>query len=45
MIARALAADAPFAGVTADEVYGQDTDLRLWLRAQDVAHVLSCSNT
>lgn len=45
MIARAVAADVPFAWVTADEVYGQDTDLRLWLEAQDVAHVLSCKST
>ena len=44
MIARALAAGVPFAWVTADEVYGQDTDLRLWLEAQDVAHVLSCKS-
>jgi SRSO17 transposase len=26
-------------------VYGQDTELRLWLEAQDVAHVLSCKST
>jgi SRSO17 transposase len=45
MIARALAAGVPFAWVTADEVYGQDTELRLWLEAQDVAHVLSCKST
>ncbi|WP_432574036.1 IS701 family transposase [Kineococcus sp. SYSU DK005] len=45
MIARALAADVPFAWVTADEVYGQDTELRLWLENQDVAHVLSCKSS
>ena len=45
MIARALAAAVPFAWVAADEVYGQDTELLLWLEAQDVAHMLSCKST
>ena len=49
MIVRALASEVPFAWVTADhikgEVYGQDTELRLWLEAQDVAHMLSCKST
>ena len=40
MIARALAAGVPFAWVIADEVYGQDSDLRLWLESQGVARVV-----
>ena len=44
MIARALDAGVPFAWVTADEVYGQNTELRLWLE-QEVAHVLSCKSS
>jgi SRSO17 transposase len=41
MLARALEAGVPAAWVTADEVYGQDGRLRLWLEEQGLAHVLA----
>ncbi|WIX83962.1 IS701 family transposase [Amycolatopsis carbonis] len=41
MLARAFAAQVPFAWVTADEAYGQVKYLRLWLEAHDAAHVLA----
>jgi SRSO17 transposase len=41
MIARAVAADVPFAWFTADEAYGQAGRLRLWLEEHDIAHVLA----
>lgn len=41
MIERAVAAGMPFAWVTADELYGQDTKFRLWLEGRGVAHVVA----
>jgi SRSO17 transposase len=41
MIERAHAAGVPFAWVTADELYGQDTKFRLWLESRGLAHVVS----
>lgn len=41
MVERALTANIPFAWFTADEAYGQVGRLRLWLEAQDIAHVLA----
>jgi SRSO17 transposase len=41
MIARAIAADVPFAWVTTDETYGQATYLRHWLEDLNVLHVLA----
>lgn len=41
MIARAVDACVPFAWVTADEAYGPDTGLRMWLESLDIAHVLA----
>lgn len=46
MLARAVAAGLPFAWVTADEVYGQDGRLRLWLEGHSLRYVLAInSNT
>jgi SRSO17 transposase len=41
MLARAFAAEVPFAWVTADEAYGQVKYLRVWLEDQDAAYVLA----
>lgn len=41
MIARAVEAGVPFGWVTGDEAYGVDTKLRMWLEAEDIAHVLA----
>ncbi|MFD5753676.1 IS701 family transposase [Streptomyces sp. NPDC127033] len=41
MIQRALEAGVPFAWVTGDEVYGQDTALRGWLEAGSIAYVMA----
>jgi SRSO17 transposase len=41
MIARAIAAGAPFRWFTADEIYGQAKYLRDWLEDQDVFHVVA----
>lgn len=41
MLERALDADVPAAWVTADEVYGGDRRLRLWLEAQQQPFVLA----
>lgn len=41
MIERALVAGVPFAWVTADELYGQDTKFRLWLESRGRAHVVA----
>jgi len=45
MLERALDAGVPAAWVTADEVYGGDRRLRLWLEGRDVAHVLAVKRT
>lgn len=47
MLARAFAADVPFAWITADEAYGQVKYLRAWLEEHDAAHVLAtkCNDT
>jgi SRSO17 transposase len=41
MLDRALAAEVPFAWVTADEAYGQVKYLRVWLEERDVSYVLA----
>jgi hypothetical protein len=41
MLDRALAAGVPASWVTADEVYGQDKRLRVWLEAQQLPYVLA----
>jgi SRSO17 transposase len=45
MLKRALDAEVPAAWVTADEVYGGDRRLRLWLEERHVAHVLAIKST
>lgn len=41
MVERAVAAGVPFGWLTGDEAYGHDTGLRMWLEANDIAHVLA----
>jgi len=41
MIDRAVRARVPFGWVTGDEGYGDDSGLRTWLEAKDIAHVLA----
>ena len=41
--ARAFGAEVPAAWVTADEVYGGDRRLRLWLEAQQQAYLMAVS--
>ncbi|MCA1612545.1 MAG: IS701 family transposase [Acidobacteria bacterium] len=41
MIGRALAAGVPFGWVTADEVYGRDRRLRVWLEEQGVSYCIA----
>lgn len=41
MLQRALEAGVPTSWVTADEVYGNDRRLRIWLEEQGVPHVLA----
>jgi SRSO17 transposase len=41
MLERALEAGVPASWVTADEVYGQDPALRVWLEGRRMAHVLA----
>jgi SRSO17 transposase len=43
LLARAFAAQVPAAWVTGDEIYGDDTDLRRWLEAEDHPYVLAIS--
>jgi SRSO17 transposase len=43
MLERARAVGVPAAWVTADSVYGDDRRLRVWLEAQEQAHVLAVS--
>ena len=43
MLQRAFKANVPAAWVTADEVYGGDRRLRLWLEAQQQAYVMAVS--
>jgi SRSO17 transposase len=47
MLERALAAGVPASWVTADEVYGQDKRLRVWLEAHQLPYVLAtrCTDT
>lgn len=44
MIARAMAAQVPFAWVTGDEIYGDDRRLRVWLEQQEVHFVLAVAS-
>jgi SRSO17 transposase len=41
MLKRAVESGIPFGWVTADEVYGQTSRIRLWLEEHDVPHVLA----
>ncbi|GHJ40825.1 hypothetical protein Sm713_64340 [Streptomyces sp. TS71-3] len=41
MLQRAVDSGIPFGWVTADEVYGQTSRLRLWLEEHDIPHVLA----
>jgi SRSO17 transposase len=45
MLERALDAGTPAAWVTADEGYGQDPALRVWLEGRQMAHVLAVKCT
>lgn len=45
MLKRALEAGVPASWVTADEVYGSDRRLRLWLEQEQMSHVLSIKST
>jgi SRSO17 transposase len=45
MLERALDADVPAKWMTADEVYGGDRRLRVWLEERRVAHVLAIKRT
>jgi SRSO17 transposase len=45
MLARVLAAKVPAGWVTADEVYGGDRRLRVWLEERQVPHVLAIKRT
>jgi SRSO17 transposase len=45
MLERALEAGVPAGWVTADEVYGGDRRLRVWLEERDVPHVLAIKRT
>ena len=40
MLERAVNSDIPFGWFTADEVYGSDRKLRLWLERQEIPHVM-----
>ena len=44
MIARVLAAEAPFGWVAGDTVYGNDRRLRQWLEEQQIPYVLAVKN-
>ncbi|MFF4667898.1 IS701 family transposase, partial [Streptomyces sp. NPDC001282] len=41
MLKRAVESGIPFGWVTADEVYGQTSRIRLWLEEHDIPHVLA----
>lgn len=41
MLERALENEVPFSWVTADEVYGSDRKLRLWMEAQAIPYVMA----
>ncbi|WP_443078952.1 IS701 family transposase [Streptomyces sp. NBC_01497] len=41
MLQRAVDSGIPFGWVTADEVYGQTSRLRIWLEEHDIPHVLA----
>ena len=45
MLKRALDAGVPASWVTADEVYGNDRRLRLWLEQEQMSHVLAIKST
>jgi SRSO17 transposase len=44
MIERAVQAGVPFSWVTADEVYGNHRDLRLWLEQHQIWHVMALAS-
>ena len=39
MLGRALESGVPFAWFTGDEVYGSDSNLRLWLEREEIPYV------
>ncbi|MDX2565265.1 transposase [Streptomyces sp. TX20-6-3] len=41
MLKRAVESGIPFGWVTADEVYGQTSRIRLWLEEHDISHVVA----
>ena len=45
MLERALDAGVPAGWVTADEIYGGDRRLQMWLEERDVPHVLAVKRT
>jgi len=45
LVQRALDAGVPASWVTADEVYGQDPALRVWLEGRGMAHVLAIKSS
>lgn len=45
MLERAFEAEVPAAWVTADEVYGNDGELRRWLQDRGVSHVMAVSRS
>lgn len=45
MLARAHAAELPFRWVVADEVYGRDGRLRMWLESKQIAYVLAIASS
>jgi SRSO17 transposase len=45
LLERALEAGVPASWVTADEVYGGDPALRVWLEDRDMAYVLATKGT
>jgi SRSO17 transposase len=44
MIERVIQSKVPFAWLTADEVYGNDRMLRVWLEEQDISHVMAVAS-
>jgi SRSO17 transposase len=44
MIERAVETKVPFGWITADEVYGNDRRLRVWLEQQDLPHVMAVAS-
>jgi SRSO17 transposase len=47
MLERAIEAGAPFAWTSADEAYGQNRELRIWMQGEDLHYVMAtkCNDT